>query len=130
MTWSSITEPVARSVVPLALIVWQPFQAWSTTAKGLLLMGSLCASLASGGFVVGLWSADRIGYGARISALEEWRDVHQEEVVEPEVARIRDLEDRIERVDHWINGEAEVQSQMIYELYCEAFPDRCEAVPR
>jgi hypothetical protein len=130
MPWTALTDTLSHTAAGLALLVWQPFRAWSTTAKGLLLLGSLCGALLSGGFAVGLWTADRVGWGARITELEEWREVHEEVVVAPEVRRIRNLEAQMTEVRAWIAGPGEVQAEMVRQLYCGAFPERCQPVPR
>lgn len=57
----------------------------------------------------------------RMAIVEDWQVVHDSTVTAPQTEAIQDLRRRVSAIP-------EIQ-RMVYELWCDRFPDRCQATP-
>jgi len=105
--------------------LWESLQTLGARKAGIMLL--------VGAIVVG-WTARALaeeflggigGFGPRITALEEWRIVHEDSTTVRTLERLVTLEQ-----DQSLRGETlDNVERMVYQLYCDRWPERCESTP-
>lgn len=98
--------------------------------KGGLVLLALCLGA---GWGAGVTTTAVLGdYGShpeRIADLESRWESHTDSVTAPALVRIQRLEDRNAALEERWEADVGVMREMVHQLYCREFPQRCEATP-
>lgn len=94
--------------------------------RGLIAIGAAILV----GWGAGVISADVVQdyetLGPRVTSLEQWQEIHTDDVTDPALERVDILENRQGALSAQMNR---IES-MIYRIYCADYPEECEGVPR
>lgn len=113
----------AGLMVVASPVAW--FDGLSKGQKAVWAVGLLLTTGWGGGIATAALLSEFGTHEERIVSLERWREIHEDTVTAPGLSRIQENQAAIEG----IRVELASVTAMVYALYCESFPRRCQGVP-